>query len=158
LFILISMPRNQRYLASYQMHRAALQDLYALLPDDQAEFSAWEGGMSFLRLADHLSLSTARTLALAQGQAPAAPGSVSPSTSLSEARERLASSTEQMMSYVASLQDDDLSRTVAAFGGRQMPISTLVEFNIDHEAHHKGQVWMMARMVGVAPPMFVKLG
>ena len=154
----MGMSRTQNYLASYRMHRAALQDLYAALPEGQGEFSAWEGGMNFIGLADHLSGSAARTLALAQGQAPAAPGSVSPSSDLNEARGRLASSTEQMTAFIAPLSDDDLSRTVTAFGGRQMPISTLLDFNINHEAHHKGQAWMMARMLGITPPMFIKLG
>ncbi|MFD1732035.1 DinB family protein [Deinococcus malanensis] len=29
---------------------------------------------------------------------------------------------------------------------------------VSHEAHHKGQVWMMARMIGIKPPMYVKMG
>jgi uncharacterized damage-inducible protein DinB len=47
---------------------------------------------------------------------------------------------------------------VPAFGGREMPVTALLDMIITHEAHHKGQVWVMARMIGVKPPRFVKMG
>jgi uncharacterized damage-inducible protein DinB len=138
------------------MHRAALNDLYALLPDEQAGFAAWDGGMSFTGLADHLAGSSDRMLAMLQGQAPTprADGSAD----LPGARTRLLESTETALAAIRSLSDDDMSRRVPAFGGREMPISALLDMIVSHEAHHKGQVWMMARMVGVQPPMFVKMG
>ena len=61
---------------------------------------------------------------------------------------------EVITSY--TLTDEHLSSIVEAFGGRKMPASALADFMIAHEAHHKGQVWVMARMTGVQPPMFVK--
>lgn len=137
-------------------HRAALMDLYAELPDDQAQFAAWEGGMSFVALADHLSGSSERMLAMVQGEAPGA--LPAPSADLPAARARLQHTTEAAMSAIAALSNEDLSRRITAFGGREMPISTLVDMLITHEAHHKGQVWLMARMIGIKPPMFVKLG
>lgn len=151
------MALNRSYLAAFNMHRAALQDLYAQLPAEQSDFRAWPEGMSFTGLADHLAGSSERIMALVQGQAPAAPGSTPPSASLSEARERLEHSTRTLSEFLDSLSDEDISRVVTAFGGRQMPVSTLLDFNINHEAHHKGQAWMMARMIGVQPPFFTKL-
>ncbi|UQN05237.1 DinB family protein [Deinococcus sp. QL22] len=137
-------------------HRAALMDLYAELPDDQAQFAAWEGGMSFVALADHLSGSSERFLGMVQGQAPGA--LPAPSADLPAARARLQQTTEAAMSAIAALGNEDLGRRVTAFGGREMPIAAMVDMLITHEAHHKGQVWMMARMIGVKPPMFVKMG
>ncbi len=150
------MSRSQHYVRSFQMHRAALQDLYAELPGDQGHFKAWEEGMSFTALADHLSTSLERLESMLSGEAPA-PGAEG-SADLASARRRLAHSGEQFAAMVSALSDEDLSRRIPAFGGREMPISALLDFIISHEAHHKGQAWMMARMVGVKPPMFVKLG
>ncbi|AZI42426.1 DinB family protein [Deinococcus psychrotolerans] len=150
------MTRAQNYINAYRMHRAALQDLYAELPSEQGNFKAWEGGMSFVGLADHLSASTARIPAMLSGEKPVA--AAEGSADLASARTRLAASTEQVVDMISALSDEDFDRQVSAFGGREMPIGALMEFLVQHEAHHKGQAWLMARMVGVTPPFFVKLG
>ena len=150
------MTNAQTYANAYRMHRAALQDLYAELPDDQGHFKAWDGGMSFIGLADHLSASAGRVPALLSGEKPAPMGEGS--ADLNEARQRLSDSTEQVVQTLENLSDEDISRRITAFGGREMPVSALIDQIISHEAHHKGQAWMMARMVGVQPPFFVKLG
>ncbi len=138
---------------SFLMHRAALLDLLAQIPEEQGEFSAWDGGMSFRALADHLSGSSARLGALVAGTPPQP---VPPSASLADALARLQQTTDSTRALLDGLTDDELGRTVEAFGGRKMPVRALVEFLIQHEAHHKGQIWLMARMIGVQPPMFVK--
>ncbi len=150
------MSLSQNHVRAFQMHRAALQELYAGLPDEQGHFKAWEGGMSFVGLADHLSASVGRLPAMLRGEkpAPAAEGSAD----LTAARARLAASTDQLVETLGNLSDEDFSRRIPAFGGREMPIGALMDFVVQHEAHHKGQAWLMARMVGVTPPFFVKLG
>ncbi|GAA5534344.1 DinB family protein [Deinococcus aluminii] len=146
------------YADAFQMHRAALQDLYGLLPDEQGTFAPWEGGMSFIGLADHLAASSQRMLGrLGEEEAPPPILDTSGSADLPSARSRLQESTENALLTIRALSEEDLSRRVTAFG-REMPVAALLDFLIQHEAHHKGQVWMMARMVGVKPPMFVKLG
>ena len=148
--------RSQNYVAAFQMHRAALQDLYAAVPDDRGDFKAWEGGMSFIGLADHLSAAVGRLPAMLRGEkpAPAAAGSAD----LAAARQRLSESAGQTAQLLAGISDEDFDRRVAAFGGREMPIGVLMDFIVNHEAHHKGQAWLMARMLDIQPPFFVKLG
>ena len=148
-------PQAQQYAQRFQMHRAALQDLYAQLPEAQGDFKAWGEGMSFLQLADHLSGASQRLLAMAQGQTPGAP--LPASTTLSEARDRLSAATDAVMQTLGGLDDAALAQSITAFGGRQMPVAAMLDFVIGHEAHHKGQVWLMARMVGVKPPFFMQL-
>ncbi|UBV42932.1 DinB family protein [Deinococcus taeanensis] len=150
------MNRSVTLARTFQAHRSALLDLYGQLPGEHGTFAAWDGGMSFIGQADHLSASTHRFLNMLQGQAPTpAPA---PSASLEEARARLEASQASATQAIAALTDEDLSRRVPAFGGREMPLGALVETIITHEAHHKGQVWLMARMIGVKPPMFIKMG
>ena len=162
--MLLGMNRAQQYAQNFRMHRAALQELYAQLPEEQAHFQPWPEGMSFIRLADHLSGSSERLMALTRGETPPAPGSAAPgaqpagSDSLQQARERLSASTEAALQAISALDDAALDTSVTAFGGRQMPVSTMLDFAVSHEAHHKGQAWLMARMVGLKPPFFVTLG
>ncbi|GAA5514634.1 hypothetical protein Dcar01_03390 [Deinococcus carri] len=156
--MLFPMNTPAHYARAFQMHRAALQDLYETLPDEQSTFSPWEGGMSFIGLADHLAASSQRFLGLLGSEPPAPILDTSGSADLPSARSRLQESTENALLAIRALSEEDMNRRVKAFGGREMPVAALLDFMIQHEAHHKGQVWMMARMVGVQPPMFVKLG
>lgn len=150
------MNRSAVLARTFQAHRSALLDLLEQLPEDQGTFAAWDGGMSFIGLSDHLSASADRFLNMVQGQAPG--GMPEPSATLTEARGRLWDSQERALSAISALSDEDLSRRVPAFGGREMPVAALIDTIITHEAHHKGQVWLMARMIGVKPPMFIKMG
>lgn len=142
------------YARSLLMHRNALIGLLEQVPADQAEFKAWEGGMSFMRLTDHLSGSVMRLNAMLQGQTPE---KIEPSPDWSAALERMKSSTVHATALLEGISQDTLSRVIPIFG-TQMPISGMIDFLISHETHHKGQIWMMARMIGITPPMFVKIG
>lgn len=150
------MSQATRHVRAFQSHRGALIDLYEQLPEEHAGFAAWDEGMSFTRLADHLSLSLDRASAMLAGRTPDGPGE--PSATLADARARLQATQDAFVTTVSALGDDDLQRRIPAFGGREMPVWMLLDFITQHEVHHKGQVWMMARMVGVKPPMFVRMG
>jgi uncharacterized damage-inducible protein DinB len=148
------MTNGERYAHTLMMHRGALLDLLELIPDDKGDFAAWEGGMSFHKLADHLSGSTNRIPSIVNGQAPA---KTEPSADFAAAKAGIKASSEKTRAYLMGLSDEQLSNVIEAFGGNKMPVSVLVEFLISHEAHHKGQAWMMARMIGIEPPRFVKM-
>jgi uncharacterized damage-inducible protein DinB len=145
----------QNYARIFAMHRGALISLLETIPHEKASFQAWEGGMNFHRLSDHLSGSGERIGAMLAGQTPTKP---EPTADWSSAIERLRTNTQTLQSAIGAMSDEQLSTVIEAFGGQKMPVSSLIDFAIQHEAHHKGQVWMMSRMIGLEPPMFVKLG
>lgn len=145
---------GSHYARSFLMHRDALISVLERIPTKQADFKAWEGGMSFLRLSDHLSASTNRLGAMLQGQTPE---KMEPSVDWDAALERIRQSTSSAASLLEGLSEETLKRVIPAFG-TQMPISAMIDFLLSHEAHHKGQIWMMSRMVGLEPPMFVQRG
>ena len=142
------------YARSFLMHRNALMSVLERIPADQAGFKAWEDGMSFMRLTDHLSGSIMRMNAMLQGQTPA---KIEPSADWAAALERMKLSTADAAALLEGLDEETLNRVIPIFG-TQMPIAGMVDFLIAHETHHKGQIWMMARMIGLEPPMFVKIG
>ncbi len=146
---------NEHYVRSFLAHRRALQQFYAELPADQAHFKAWEGGMDFLAQANHLASSAQRLVGMLQNR-EVTPGEAA--TDLAGVRQRLESTNAEVVTAISSLQEADLAKVVPAFGSMQMPIAALVDMLIGHEAHHKGQVWLMARMIGIAPPRYVQLG
>jgi uncharacterized damage-inducible protein DinB len=146
---------GKNYVRSFTMHRAALIELLEKIPAEQADFKAWEGGMSFTRIADHLSGSSIRMGKMMQGIKPDV---IEPSADFAASLERLKTTLSETQAMLGGMADEAFQVVVPAFGGREMPVASLVDFMIQHEAHHKGQVWLMARMVGIEPQMFIKMG
>ena len=146
-------PRSDSFSQLFRMHRLALHDFYDQLSDHQGDFRAWDGDLSFIGLTDHLTISSQRLLTQLGNAAPAS-GTLA-STSLTEARERLASSTEQVLTDVGHLGPAALEREVTAFHGARMTVAALLDIVLAHEAHHKGQVWVMARLAGIQPPRYL---
>jgi uncharacterized damage-inducible protein DinB len=145
----------QEYARAFMMHRAALLDVLEKIPNDKGNFRAWEGGRTFIELLDHLSGTTAYLMANATGQAATKP---EPSVSLEAAKTRLRENTETTKKFLSGLSETQLAGQTE-FLGMKMSVYALVDFLTDaHEAHHKGQLWMMTRMIGVEPPLFVKFG
>ena len=145
----------QEYVQRFMMHRGALLDLLEKIPESQGEFKAWENGMSFISLTDHLTGSGINLTNIMTGKERV---KLEPSISLSAATNRLKDATWQIEQTISGLSPEQLSQKVTAFGGREMPVFTILDFMREHEAHHKGQIWMMARMIGIEPPNLVKWG
>jgi hypothetical protein len=146
---------TQEYIQRFMLHRGALVDLLEKIPDSQGDFKAWEGGMSFLALTDHLSGAGINLVNMAVGKDRV---KLEPSPNLAAAVARLKDTTSQIQHTIASLTPEQLSQVTAGFRGIPLPAYALVDLMREHEAHHKGQLWMMARMVGIEPPPLVKFG
>lgn len=145
---------THEYLQSWMMHRGAILDLLSELPDDKGDFAAWEGGMTFTKMIDHLAGATLNLTGMMTGKERV---KLEPSTSLSAAGARLKEATVTVQKQISEMTNEQLATPITAFG-IQMPAYKLIDFLISHDAHHKGQLWLMARMVGVEPPRFVKFG
>jgi uncharacterized damage-inducible protein DinB len=142
------------YLQTWIMHRAPILELLEKLPDDQGDFAAWEGGMSFTKMTDHLAGSTINLINMLLGKERV---KLEPSPSLSVASTRLAEATQSVQKQISQMTAEQLSTPIAAFG-TQLPAYKVIDFVTNHDAHHKGQLWMMARLIGIEPPRFVKFG
>jgi uncharacterized damage-inducible protein DinB len=145
----------QEYIQRFMMHRSALTDLLEKIPEDKGDFKPWEAGMSFIALTDHLSSAGINLVNMAIGKERV---KLEPSTSLPAAVNRLKETTSQVQQVLSSLTPEQLAQKTSAFRGMEMPVYALVDFMREHEIHHKGQLWSMARMIGVEPPMLVKMG
>jgi DinB family len=146
---------GQEYAQAFLMHRAPLLELLGQIPVEKGSFAAWDGGKNFIELTDHLKLTNLRMSAMIAGEKPS---SAEPSTDLASARAALEAASANLTDTVSQLSSEQLEAVVDAFGGMKMPVYKLLDFAREHDAHHKGQLWTMARMIGVQPPMFVKFG
>jgi len=139
----------------FHLHRSALEALYLQLSADQGDFRTWEGGLSLMGLADHLAATSGRVPAMLRGEIPAPDAPAS--TTLAEVQARLIASTEQMLTLLSHLNDEALSREATVFGGARMTVDALMDIVLAHEAHHKGQIWVMVRLLELQPPRYLPL-
>lgn len=77
---------------------------------------------------------------------------------LTEARELLKQLTSEHEQKLASYTDEDLQKdaTIDLFKITEPGVEVLHRL-IGHEAHHKGQLLLYARMLGVTPPFYIDL-
>jgi uncharacterized damage-inducible protein DinB len=140
------------YANAFIRHRQPILELLQKIPAEHASFAPREGAMTFTQMVDHLSMTDdyLQTALLGQKFTPAAP-----SPDLPAALEKLQNNTPKVMAFLESMTAEQLDAEINAFR-QTWKVYRLIEFGREHEAHHKGQLWLMARAVGIEPPMFYK--
>jgi uncharacterized damage-inducible protein DinB len=58
---------------------------------------------------------------------------------------------QQLVEQVAALTPEQLTETVNFFG-REVPRKTLLWGITEHEIHHRGQLFVYLRLLGIEPP------
>lgn len=61
----------------------------------------------------------------------------------------------ESMELLATLGDEDLERKCTTPGGAELKVAKWLRAMIEHEAHHRGQLYLYCSMLGIAtPPIF----
>ncbi|MFC4454264.1 DinB family protein [Deinococcus sonorensis] len=142
------------YAQMFRRHRAALLDLLERVPDVAGDTVPWPGGRSIKDLVDHLYSTGEGVISMLSGGGWEAQP---PSASLSEAVARLHTNTGVVIERISALSEQNLQQELTVFGGARWPASRLIDFHREHEVHHKGQLWLMARQSGIEPPFFIQM-
>lgn len=62
---------------------------------------------------------------------------------------------EAAAQIIAGLHDADLARACTTVGGAELPVGRWLERMIEHEIHHRGQLYEMLGRLGVqTPPLY----
>jgi uncharacterized damage-inducible protein DinB len=140
----------QEYADAFIRHRQPMLELLQKIPAEHGSFAIREGAMSFVQIVDHISMTDdyLQTALLGQKFVPAAP-----SPDLPSALEKLLNNTPKVFAFLENLGMEQLNAEINAFR-QTWKVYRLIDFGREHEAHHKGQLWLMARAVGIEPPMF----
>ena len=144
----------EAFTKNLMMHRVPLHDLLDKIPEGKEETKAHDEGMSIAQTAFHILMSAERTAARLTGAEMQKPD---PEMSFAEIKTALKANTETLKTELPGLTAEQLSSMVEAFGG-QMPLSALLNIFKDHEVHHKGQLWTLARVADVEPGLMMKFG
>jgi uncharacterized damage-inducible protein DinB len=112
--------------------------------------------MTVIQLADHCFTGSERLRGVLRGEPGAMQARFEPSSDLRAAALRLREQKEALAQELRSLDSERLAGRVNAFG-RELPLFRVIDALREHEIHHKGQLWVIARELGVEPPFFVRL-
>lgn len=145
---------GSKYVARLAAQHHPLRQLLEGLSEEQAGVTLWPGSMTLLELVDHLSHTHELVMNDIHGEAKVGP---TRSASLARARERFEGVTRNEVDVLRRLTDADLQRVVEPFPQVYMTIEGALDLLIEHDAHHKGQLWVAARHLGITPPLFVYL-
>jgi uncharacterized damage-inducible protein DinB len=137
--------------------RARTERLIPLIPPDRLEWSAGPGALSFGDLLRHLAGTERWMWAENVAGRPARyPGHGPDLASGYDATCRyVADLHAESMVIFESLTPEQYAAGVLTPGGVTLPAWKWLRAMIEHEAHHRGQLYLMLRLIGVStPPVF----
>lgn len=144
-------------LRAFDTARARTSRVAALIPEASLDWAPAAGAFSCADLVRHLA-ATERFMfvEIALGRPSTYPGH---GRSLAYGREGLQAYLEgmhaQSMTLLQTLDDSALERKVTTPSGAQIPTWRWLQLMAEHEAHHRGQLYLMLRLLGVpTPPIF----
>jgi uncharacterized damage-inducible protein DinB len=139
-------------------HRKVLLDLLDRIPEGKTQFKPWDGAMSLGDLAVHMATSADWFVNSVKNGRFERPGAKPKPESMEEVRKLVHEYTDKTALEFTLLTDDQLERTVEANAvfGFDAPGKIFIHSMREHEIHHKGQLFVYARMVGVEQlPFFI---
>jgi uncharacterized damage-inducible protein DinB len=146
----MSYPANE-YAAAFLNHREPLLELLEMIPADQGEFKIYPGGLSIHEQVDQLFGFDASVLGALTGSEVSSEAS----SDLRSATSRLREATPKIAGLFGAMNSDQLE-TPLEVDGQTRKVYQWLDFVREHEVHHKGQLWMAARMLKIEPPYYIK--
>jgi uncharacterized damage-inducible protein DinB len=146
----MSYPANE-YADAFLNHREPLLELLEMIPADQGEFKIYPGGQSIRQQIDQLFGFDASVLGALTGSEV----SREASSDLRSATARLREATPKIAGLLGAMNSDQLDSPLEV-DGESRKVYQWLDFVREHEVHHKGQLWMAARMLKIEPPYYIK--
>jgi uncharacterized damage-inducible protein DinB len=147
----------QKIMKGWKMHHNSLVQLVDQLPESSGNWRPWDDGMTTLELVHHLAWTPEFFFAQIEKRdmnIPPVP------TTIAEARElvkHLTAVTEQKLNAYADSEIQKVATININGVNITEPIEEMFHRLVAHEAHHKGQLFVYARMLAVNPPFYVDL-
>lgn len=148
-------------LLRWERHRSITQEVFQMMRDEHLNFQPWEGGMSIQTLALHMAISAhmfVKSIGMKEFLPPD-PKEVPNIQTIEELNQFLLDMTEKTKDIFISLTEEDLEETidVTRMLGRSLSGKSMLHVLLEHEVHHKGQLFVYARILGLDPlPLFMK--
>jgi uncharacterized damage-inducible protein DinB len=144
-------------LRAFDTARGRTARLAALIPESALDWAPAPGAFTCADIVRHLAAAERfMFVEIAVGGASRYPGH---DKSLAYGKEGvlayLDTLHDQSMALLQALDADALERRITTPAGAQIPTWRWLQLMAEHEAHHRGQLYLMLRMLGVeTPPLF----
>ncbi len=147
----------EEFLRYFEKIRERTRRVIACIPAEQLEWAPREGAFSFGDLIRHLAVMERFMFAENVQNRPSRYRGHG--RDLAEGYEAVIEYLERMhaesMAIFRSLTREDLLRPCPTPGGIRMPTWKWLRAMVEHEVHHRGQLYLMLGMIGVeTPPIF----
>jgi len=154
------MPRAQKWVQYFLSHRHVTLELISKIDEAHYEYKPTPTSMTAKQLATHMLFSFYHFANTAKHGDPSLfQQKIEESeTNLAKLAETYTEKTRQL---IESMSDDDFDRTLdfTSIFGIHIPAAQLLQMAMDHEIHHKGQLFVYVREMGHTDlPLFVKRG
>ncbi len=145
----------EEYYQNWLKHRTVLHDLLDQIRPEHVFFKPWKDGFSMGELAVHIASSTEMFLETIKNGQFVSPATPREFQTMDEVREIVQEFTQKSKRDFSVLERAHLSKKIDIFG-YEAPGKYWIESLIDHEIHHKGQLFVYARMTGAEKVPFFK--
>lgn len=152
------MPMNPEEFRNYWARvRTRTEAVLARVPDDLIDWSPGSGAMTFGDVIRHLALTERWLFVEVACRRPSRYESYEArwGKSGAEVRALMTRLHRQSEKLIAALSHVELERPVVTPGGASMAAWKWLRAMCEHEVHHRGQLYLMLRLCGIAtPPIF----
>ncbi|ALC83759.1 MULTISPECIES: DinB family protein [Bacillus] len=150
------MSKAEQMMKDWLQHRNVLEELLELIDDEHIDFKPWADAMSLGELALHVAgwndvfVSMVKTEKLSVPDIPKC-------ETMADVRKAVKDFTEKTKATYEMFTDTELeAENSSSHPKLQGPKKRYLTAMYDHEIHHKGQLFMYARMVGVKDVPFFR--
>lgn len=137
-------------------HRTVLEGLLAKIDDKHIDFKPWDDAMTLGELALHIAGWNDVFVSMVKTEEFTSPD-IPPCRTMKDVRDVVSRFTEKTKTTFESITDEELHKDNNASHPRlQGPKRNYLLAMYDHEIHHKGQLFLYARLVGVTEVPFFR--
>jgi uncharacterized damage-inducible protein DinB len=148
------MGKAEELLQGWLRHRKVFLELLELFDDEHLNFKPWDGAIPLGSLAVHTASSADMFMKLVKNGTFEQPANPEFKT-MDDVRKIVQAYTDRTKVGFQTLEDSRLE-TVIEWGPFHAPGKIWLETMKDHEVHHKGQLFVYARMLGLEKlPFFI---
>lgn len=153
------MSKGEQLAGQWLGHRAVLIDILGQVDDSNLDFRPWSKAMTLRELVLHITGVADMFIETVKAGAFTPPARKLEAASMAELRQLVQEYTDKNYEDIKSMTDEVLERPFKAerIFTTPTPGKVWLAAMKEHEIHHKGQMFVYARMVGVEDmPSFVK--
>lgn len=134
---------------SWLMHRNVLEEMLKQFDDKHMDYKPWDGAMTVAELALHIASASEMFVSMVRTEKFVVP-EIPECKTIDDVRTAVQQFSEKTKAIFETLTDEELaSENSAPHPKLKGPKKNYLTAMLEHEIHHKGQLFVYARMVGI---------